>query len=92
MKVQGTDIVLGKKYLDPITGITGVATGATVWLYGCARVCLEYGFTNKEGAIESKDHWIDTDRAELVEPAPVVKSVATKSKPITGGPVARETG
>ncbi len=92
MKIQGTSIVLGKKYRDPITGVEGVATAVTLWMHGCARLCIEFGHANKDGLVESKEFWMDTDRAELVEKAPQVASVPTKSKPLTGGPVPHETG
>lgn len=36
-----TDIRLGRRYIDPQTGIEGVATGVQFYQYGCERVTLE---------------------------------------------------
>lgn len=88
MEIEGTNIVLGQTYRDPITGIQGVATGITLWLYGCARVCVSYGWTSKDGNIEEKDFWLDTDRAEFVPNEMIIEPIPVKSKPVTGGPVA----
>ena len=37
-----SDVELGKSYLDPQTGIKGVATSVHFYQYACERVVLEY--------------------------------------------------
>lgn len=41
MTTYKTDVVLGEKYLDPLTGFEGVATSTTFYLHACERVALE---------------------------------------------------
>ena len=43
-------IELGKEYIDPITGFTGVAVCRTTYLYGCDRIGLQAKVT-KEGKV-----------------------------------------
>lgn len=74
-----TDVVLGDRYRDPITGFEGVATAVTFYLHACERVSLE---TLREG----KPQWESFD-------APRLEHVDTKTKPTTtrtGGPGGRE--
>ena len=33
---------LGATYRDSVSGISGVATSATTYLFGCERVCIEW--------------------------------------------------
>ena len=71
-----SDIVLGKRYRESITGIEGTATSVYFYLNGCERVCLE--FINKDG-----------DLKELVFDAPRLVSLETGEAartPRTGGP------
>ena len=37
-----SDVVMGDRYRDPLTGFEGVATGVTFYLHACERVTLEY--------------------------------------------------
>jgi hypothetical protein len=71
----GTDIELGKRYLDPQTGIEGTATAICFYQYACERVTLELVV---QGKIE-----------EYVFDAPRLVSVETQEKARatrTGGP------
>lgn len=74
-----TDIILGERYRDTVTGLEGVATAVTFYLHACERVSLEF---TKDGEVkfESFD-------------APRVEQVATGAIPTvtrTGGPGGRE--
>lgn len=76
-----TDIVLGDRYRDPITGLEGVATSVTWYLHACERVALEF---LKDG--EVKFEGFDAPRLIHVE---------TDTQPTTtrtGGPGGREAG
>ena len=50
-------IVLGKKYVDPITGFKGIAVAKTEWHYGCTRIGLQAPI-NQEGKILDAE-WFD---------------------------------
>lgn len=74
-----TDVRLGDRYRDPLTGFEGVATSLTFYLHGCERVALE---VVKDGAIkyESFD-------------APRLVHITTGTQPTTdrtGGPGGHE--
>lgn len=74
-----SDIKLGEKYEDTMTGLQGMATATTFYLHACERVTLEFV---KDGEIkyESFD-------------APRVKHLKTETIPKTtrtGGPGGRE--
>lgn len=51
MPKHKTDVTLGDRYRDPLTGIEGTATSVTFWLHGCERVALEF---SHEGQIKSE--------------------------------------
>ena len=65
-------INVGDKVKDPISGIKGVITARTEYLYGCIRVCLEHV---KDGAIS--ETWFDEPRLE--------STPATPKKALQGG-------
>lgn len=54
-------IILGSKVTDSILGIKGIATARTVYMYGCARICVEY-IDKKSG--EPKEIWLDEQRLD----------------------------
>ncbi len=64
-------VKLGTKVKDKITGVSGVATARSDYLYGCVRICVEY--LNKKSG-ELKELWFDEQRLEK------------KSKAGPGGP------
>lgn len=68
---------LGKKYRDKITGIEGVATSVSEFLYGCRRIGLTT--TNADGDV--KDWVFDEPGLEEVKDS---KRVTPKQD--TGGP------
>lgn len=57
-----SDVTLGDRYRDPLTGFEGVATGVTFYLHACERVTLEYV---KDGAIKYES--FDAPRLEHVD-------------------------
>lgn len=74
-----TDIILGDKYEDTLTGLTGVATGVTFYMHACERVTLEF---MKEGEIK----WESFDAPRMRHLG--TDAVAESTRP--GGPGGRE--
>lgn len=74
-----TDVVLGDRYRDPLTGFEGVATSVTFYLHACERVALE---TVREGKVSYEG--FDAPRLEHVDTG---KQPTTTR---TGGPGGRE--
>jgi cellulase/cellobiase CelA1 len=75
-------IALGSKVRDNITGFTGIATGRTVWLYGCERICIEPQELKDGKPIDAA--WFDDQRVELVEES--APQVSPQSSATSGGP------
>lgn len=64
---------LGNVVKDIYTGLEGVATGYSEWLYGCNRICVEVVENN-----EPKDCWFDEQRIEFVKSGPMeIKKLQT---------------
>lgn len=75
-------VKLGNKVKDNITGFTGIATGRTEWLYGCARICIEPQELKDGKPIDSC--WFDEQRVVvLTDDAPVVSK---DNSATSGGP------
>lgn len=74
-----SDIRMGDRYRDPLTGFEGVATAVTFYLHACERVALEY---LKDGKV-AYEHF-DAPRLVHVDTG---KSPQTTR---TGGPGGRE--
>lgn len=74
-----TDVSLGERYRDPLTGFEGVATAVTFYLHACERVSLEYV---KDGKVEFEA--FDAPRLEHVDTGEKPKTTRT------GGPGGRE--
>jgi hypothetical protein len=73
---------LGDRAKDIITGVTGIVTGKTEWLYGCSRLGLQPEKPKDGKPVETQ--WFDEGQCVLVR-----KSVVKPSAPIlapTGGP------
>jgi hypothetical protein len=74
-----SDVKLGDRYRDPLTGFEGVATAVTFYLHACERVSLEF---IKDGEV----------KYEAFD-APRLIHVDTDTRPATtrtGGPGGRE--
>ena len=69
-----TNVKLGQKYTDAVTGIEGVACGVSFFLNGCVSVQLVYAHEGEE-----KSLWLDEQRC-TVSGIPVVSEAAA------GGP------
>lgn len=74
-----SDVTLGDRYRDPLTGFEGAATSVTFYLHACERVSLEFV---KDGEIKYESF----DAPRLVH----VKSGTQPTTTRTGGPGGRE--
>lgn len=74
----------GEKVKDTVSGMTGIISGAAVWLNGCKQYSVQpriaKGETKKPGS-----WWVDEEQLEVVR-----GGIAGKIKPKeTGGPSTR---
>lgn len=74
-----TDVRMGDRYRDPLTGFEGVATAVTFYLHACERVTLEYV---RDGEVKYESF----DAPRLVH----VDTGRTPRTDRTGGPGGRE--
>lgn len=61
---MSNQVVLGKKYTDEISGVTGVATSRTEFLFGCVRVFLEPEGVKEDGSPKEGTYF---DEQRLIE-------------------------
>lgn len=74
MNTEETDVILGERYRDDLTGVEGVATARINFLHGCERVTLEV-LNDKDG--ELKEYTFDAPRLiRVVTQQPVEMKVA----------------
>jgi hypothetical protein len=59
-----SDVKLGERYRDTVSGYEGIATAVYFYLHGCERVTLE---SWREAAAEMKELTFDAPRLEHVE-------------------------
>jgi len=78
-KTLQTDVRLGDRYRDPLTGFEGVATAVTFYLHACERVSLEFV---KDGEVKFETF----DAPRLIH----VNTETTPTTTRTGGPGGRE--
>lgn len=78
-----TQINLGDKVRDNVTGLTGQVQVVSDWLYGCRRIGVQPYELSKDG-IPVDVEWFDEPRLELV-----VAELPKVSVP-TGGPARSE--
>lgn len=82
---------LGDEVHDPISDMTGIATGRCLYLNGCARIYIETKI-KKGGEIEAKGFWTDelslTVKKKLKIKSADTESILKKERPVrrTGGP------
>ncbi len=67
-------IELGKKYKDSITGLEGIATARTEYMFGCVRILLEGKKLKSDGT--PNELWFDEQR--------LVPKAKTKKEPPGG--------
>jgi len=76
-------IELGDKVKDRITGLVGIATGVTKWLYGCTRFAIQPQEI-KDGK-PAELWWVDEPQVEVLE-AGVVKPLQPSAVGVNHGP------
>ena len=59
------DEKFGKKARDKVTGLVGIITGKSVWMYGCNQYCIVPP-VDKEGKVVDGS-WFDEGRIEIIE-------------------------
>lgn len=69
-----TDVVLGQRYRDTVSGYEGVATACVFFLHGCERVTLEQWI---QAAGEMRELTFDAPRLEHVETKKVARTTRT---------------
>ncbi len=75
-------IELGDRVKDAISGLTGIATGVTTWLYGCKRVAVQPEKLGKDGKTQDLV-WFDEPQLKVVK----TQAISFLSLvPTTGGP------
>ncbi len=74
-----TNIKLGSKVRDKVTGFTGIATAKIEYLNGCIQICIKppVGENNIMPDVE----YVDIDQIEILEEEKI-----TFLKKLTGGP------
>jgi hypothetical protein len=86
-QIDETEIVLGKRYRDTISGWEGTAVSRHEYLHGCLRYGIED--LNKDG--EPVDYCFDAPRLVPVEEAPKPEEKVEVVSARTGGPHDRRT-
>ena len=71
IRLNETEFTLGKRYVDTIQGVEGLATAGASYLTGCDQIQL----SSKDSNGLPFTHWVDVTRIEAV-----------KVKPRNGGP------
>ena len=77
-----SEITLGVKAKDKITGFEGVVTGTCQWLTGCDQVCIKPLKVTKDNGLP-EGHWFDVGQVQYVGPGLTKEDVKS---PETGGP------
>ncbi len=72
--MEASDIELGMRVRDPITGFQGIAVGRATWLTGCDRVAIR-GEVDEDGNRNSRPDlvYVDEPALEIVDRDPAVK-------------------
>ncbi|QTL01945.1 hypothetical protein J5J86_14135 [Aquabacter sp. L1I39] len=72
-------VTLGHRVKDAITGLVGIATARTEYMYGCAQVHIQPEGL-KDGAPIS-GAWFDEQRVSTVEVLPIAVSAQSSAGP-----------
>lgn len=82
---KATEVPLGARVKDRITGLEGIAVSRTDWLYQCRRIAIQ-----PEGLHEGKPHevaWVDEPQVEVLQEGVIIPMAPTGSTlAYTGGP------
>lgn len=72
--MEDSDIELGMRVRDPITGFQGIAVGRAQWLTGCDRVAIR-GEVDEDGDRSDRPglHYVDEPALEIVDRDPAVR-------------------
>ena len=73
-------IKLGNTVKDNVTGFEGIATGRTVFLFGCIRILIEPEKLGSDGK-PIDGQWFDEQRVEEV-----IRKENSEDIPASGGP------
>lgn len=79
-----SDINMGDRVRDRITGFTGVVTGLAHYITGCTQLLIAP--PARDGA-HVEGHWYDIDRCEVTEAGVVDLGVQTATGPDLPAPV-----
>jgi len=76
-------IQLGSKVRDTVSGFTGIASGRSEFMYGCARILIEPDKLDKDGKTMEAG-WFDEQRVEVIQE--LKPKVSKASAATSGGP------
>jgi len=73
--MQHSQIELGMRVRDPITGYQGIAVGRATWVTGCDRIAIR-GEVDEDGPRTSRPDlvYVDEPALEIVDSDPAVKA------------------
>jgi hypothetical protein len=74
-------IALGQQAKDKVTGLQGILTGRSTFIYGCDQYCIVPPI-DKDGKMPEA-HWFDEGRIQVTGPGIVPEDVQVKDP---GGP------
>ena len=75
-----SEIKLGSKVKDRITGFTGIAVHRTMWINGCARIGVQPIGTNKDGKTFDVETF-DEPNLILLKAAPKKRDTSNEGGP-----------
>lgn len=73
---------LGDKVKDPVTGLTGIVTGKTEWLWGCRTIVIQPAELKDGKPVDTV--CLDEDRVEVVKAGKIAAPESAPTRP--GGP------
>ena len=79
-------VKLGDRVKCVITGVSGILTAETIWLYGCRRLGIQSERPDKDGKLIDVQ-WFDEAQVVLVKAGAVKAPTVTAPRQVsTGGP------
>lgn len=84
LSIPGTDVRLGDKVRDVVSGFEGVATSYARHLTGCDRVLIEAPVIVHDGEAKSPVLWVDVMTLEMVDPDVVDANPIPRDVPAAG--------
>ena len=83
LKPLQLELKMGDKGRDKLTGLVGIVTGRSEYLFGCRHLLLQPAETKDGKPIEGT--WMDEDRVELLEAGAVKQPGSSDDR--RGGPM-----